>query len=84
MTEVRRYGALARFLRHAAGRIGSVEHRLRELGFADDALVYELRILRRQATRWADRVDAPPAEPVPEDEITVPLGLPGPDPRREP
>lgn len=71
--EIRRYGALVRFLRTTAGRLGAVEHRLEQIGMLDDAVAFELRSMRKSATRWADRIDGPPAQFVDEDEVTAPI-----------
>lgn len=68
--------AAVRWLRTTAGELGTIKYRLRELGLADDAIVYRLDTLRKQATRWADRLDGPPFRIVDEDEKTDPIVVP--------
>lgn len=68
--------AVVRWLRSCAGRLGAVEARLRELGLLDDAVAYELSTLRKQAMRWADRLDGPPFRVVDENEETAQILVP--------
>ena len=68
--------AVVRWLRSCAGRLGTIEARLREIGLLDDAIEYDLATLRKQATRWADRLDGPPFRVVDEDEATAPILVP--------
>ncbi len=63
------YGALARFLRHSAGKLGEIESRLRELGLLDDAVERMLVTLRGGTSRWASRVENG-SDLVDEDEAT--------------
>ncbi len=70
--------AAAAWLRAMRVRAARIVEALGDGRGAPGGATEDLAIMAREAGRWADRLDPPPAVEWPDDADTIPLGLPRP------